>query len=417
MINNNFLNTFYSDVYSPESMKAFGGRLNYAQGGDLTEYKNGGTHEQNPNGGIPLMGNKRVEQGETRNGNYIYSDRLVIDDSIIKEFGLPKKAKGKTFAQYSKSINGKYTRENDAYEDKAKQQELDNLKTAHDSKLQSFFTDKASEEGMELDPNIDYKFAGGLLMAAPIVASGVNLAMTARNKPEAKEIDMFNTNTEFKPNLINRDQIKRDITSSEATAAYDLRNASGGNAGRYLANRVALNNQANTNLAQANLQSDMADSQEFARVEGLNFQQDSANKGREMQVTNWNDADKAAYQGALQDSIAGLGNNLGGLGTQLMRKDLTNQAYGLGRYATPNNSSLIQGPTSAAESMLDINTMGTPTSVPYNPTLGLEGNFKQFLQTNNTNITPESKAAFLKYLRDTGMVKEANEFEFLMSRI
>jgi len=41
-----------------------------------TIYQNGGTHEQNPLGGIPVGGNALVEEGEVRHKDYIFSNRL-----------------------------------------------------------------------------------------------------------------------------------------------------------------------------------------------------------------------------------------------------------------------------------------------------------------------------------------------------
>lgn len=42
----------------------------------ITEYKNGGTHEANTNGGIPIGNKGRVEEGEVRVGKYIFSNRF-----------------------------------------------------------------------------------------------------------------------------------------------------------------------------------------------------------------------------------------------------------------------------------------------------------------------------------------------------
>lgn len=93
-----------------------------AMGGNLTEYKNGGTHEQSPFGGIPIGQDALVEQGETRNKDFIYSDRLK-----------PKGSK-KSFATLSKEIESKYKgRENDAAANKAKQQALDELAQQQES--------------------------------------------------------------------------------------------------------------------------------------------------------------------------------------------------------------------------------------------------------------------------------------------
>ena len=71
----------------------------------LTEFDAGGSHEQNPLGGIPQGPNYNVEEGETKMGNYVYSDRLVVTPELIKAFNLPNNIKGKTFADASKKMN------------------------------------------------------------------------------------------------------------------------------------------------------------------------------------------------------------------------------------------------------------------------------------------------------------------------
>lgn len=58
----------------------------FATGGELTNtFNNGGTHEQNPNGGIPQGVDNEgtpnlVEQGELKYKDYIFSDRLKVDN-------------------------------------------------------------------------------------------------------------------------------------------------------------------------------------------------------------------------------------------------------------------------------------------------------------------------------------------------
>ena len=100
-----------------------------ANGGDLTQYMNGGTHEENPNGGIPVGQGALVEEGETRNKDFIYSDRLK-----------PKGSK-KTFADLSKVIEAKYKgRERDTAANKAKQQALDTLAQEQESLKESQLT-------------------------------------------------------------------------------------------------------------------------------------------------------------------------------------------------------------------------------------------------------------------------------------
>lgn len=76
----------------------------------VTEFNTGGTHEENPNGGIPQgvapdgLPNL-VEQGEVKlssitgkDNNYILSNRLVIEEDVADEFGIDRKYVGETFA-------------------------------------------------------------------------------------------------------------------------------------------------------------------------------------------------------------------------------------------------------------------------------------------------------------------------------
>lgn len=77
----------------------------------LREFTGGGTHEQNPNGGIPVgvdnEGNQNlVEQGETMADNYIFSDRLKPEkpEDLVK-FNLPSSFVGMTYATISKKLN------------------------------------------------------------------------------------------------------------------------------------------------------------------------------------------------------------------------------------------------------------------------------------------------------------------------
>lgn len=57
--------------------KANGGALKAVENNpNITVYDNGGSHSQNKFGGIPIGDKGKVEQGEIRWGNYIFSDRL-----------------------------------------------------------------------------------------------------------------------------------------------------------------------------------------------------------------------------------------------------------------------------------------------------------------------------------------------------
>lgn len=110
----------------------------YAQGGDLTQFNEGGLHHQNPLGGIPLGTSNdgktnMVEQGETKNGNYIYSNRLSVSSDLAKQMFLPNYIKNKSFADASKSINDKFKDRNDTHSNATKKELLDRLTQAQEN--------------------------------------------------------------------------------------------------------------------------------------------------------------------------------------------------------------------------------------------------------------------------------------------
>jgi len=96
----------------------YGGR-SFAAGGampmeQLTEFNEGGRHEENSLGGIPQGMNpdgqmNLVEEGETKFDaeNYIYSDTLKVDKELAEAFNLSPKMVGKTFADASKMAGRK----------------------------------------------------------------------------------------------------------------------------------------------------------------------------------------------------------------------------------------------------------------------------------------------------------------------
>lgn len=97
----------------------YGGSMN---GMDLPTnmqyYENGGTHEENPNGGIQVgqdqQGNPNlVEEGEFRYGDYVFSDRIEVDPDVLSMYNIAssksnKKSKNKpSYADMAKKYADK----------------------------------------------------------------------------------------------------------------------------------------------------------------------------------------------------------------------------------------------------------------------------------------------------------------------
>ena len=92
---------------------AFGGELG-TNGTDWTNgvtiFGEGGTHEENPNQGIPQGVDQNgvpnlVEEGEVKYQDYIFSNRLKADKEILEMVGLPNKYKGKKYSDLAEKAS------------------------------------------------------------------------------------------------------------------------------------------------------------------------------------------------------------------------------------------------------------------------------------------------------------------------
>ena len=91
---------------------ALGGDMQ-SNGGDfsdgLTEVNAGGTHEENPNGGVPMgvapdNQPNLVEEGETIYNDYVYSNRIKPDKEALKKFHIYGSGGKMTYADLSKKL-------------------------------------------------------------------------------------------------------------------------------------------------------------------------------------------------------------------------------------------------------------------------------------------------------------------------
>jgi len=105
----------------------------YAQGGDLTQFNQGGLHSQNPLGGVPIGNNNSVEQGETKQDNFIYSNRIFLDGDIVSRYNLPKSLAGKSVADATKYIDNKFKGRNDKISQSTKNLMLSKIAEAQES--------------------------------------------------------------------------------------------------------------------------------------------------------------------------------------------------------------------------------------------------------------------------------------------
>ena len=112
--------------------------VEFAEGG-YTEFNAGGTHEENPNNGVQFGVNPetqepmKAEEGEVKVGDYIFSNRIKPDKSILKVLGLPQKGE-LSYADIAKDLKKKLDkRPNDEIMKKYYDQNIEKLKSAQES--------------------------------------------------------------------------------------------------------------------------------------------------------------------------------------------------------------------------------------------------------------------------------------------
>ena len=112
------LDNMYEDLYG--NIAAYGGNLNMdipnyqTHGGDFSngiiKINEGGTHEENPNGGV-LMGvdsqgvPNLVEEGEVIYNDYVFSNRLTPSNDLLKKVKLPKKYERKSYSYIAEDLS------------------------------------------------------------------------------------------------------------------------------------------------------------------------------------------------------------------------------------------------------------------------------------------------------------------------
>lgn len=159
-INNSAGNKIYPDSLG-SNIYAKGGQLETVNPNeDLIRIESGGTHEENPIGGVPMGTDAEgtmntVEQGETVLKDFVYSNRIKLPEDIDlkSEYNLPNALKGKTFAKASEIINNKFKEREDKVSLETKQVFLDRLASLQEELKQAEKDAEMIANG--IDPNIE----------------------------------------------------------------------------------------------------------------------------------------------------------------------------------------------------------------------------------------------------------------------
>lgn len=141
--------------------KADGGNLsthggNFSNG--LTFIDNGGTHEENPNEGVQMGIDSKgtpnlVEEGEVKFNNYIFSNRLYPNDTLLEEYNLPKSYNNKTFAYIAEKLSKEsHERPNDPISQRGLMSSMLKLQSAQETLKQDAASKEAKNKFNKLSP-------------------------------------------------------------------------------------------------------------------------------------------------------------------------------------------------------------------------------------------------------------------------
>lgn len=149
---------------------AKGGTKPQSSSTNLTRFEGGGTHEQNPIGGIPIGQNpetgqlQTAEEGETMakigNDDFIFSNKYFLSKNDLDTYNLPKNLAGLTMSDASNKISELYKEREGAISDKTKREFLERIAEAQE-------TQKAEEEAkmneiMQMNADAGYMDSEGL---------------------------------------------------------------------------------------------------------------------------------------------------------------------------------------------------------------------------------------------------------------
>jgi hypothetical protein len=282
-----------------------------------------------------------------------------MNNSTLKyDFGLPNKLSGKTFAEASKAIEKTFKNRMSVIDLRTKDEFMSRLKDAQEKQREELDMsssnemapggwDNSTDYTSELD-NVDTggsalsttwfgrtfgnnsKFGewigeegnqesvlGGIGLAASALAPMISNRRAMKDLKVPTKVEAYTMDeNQYQPQLVNRQQLLRNAAEQAATQRFFIGQA-GGNATQQSALMANLN--ANRLISTGNLmlQSDLADAQEKARIQGLKANIQSYNLQQQQRADEINEQNLAAYYNTLTAYKQASGANIATVGQSL----------------------------------------------------------------------------------------------------
>jgi len=159
---------------------------------------------------------------------------------------------------------------------------------------------------------------GGLGLATSVIAPSIANKNMMDNMSAPENVNSYAINQGIlQENLVNRQQIERNLADQSATARHASANTAGGDAGALMNTFTGINSGSATALANVLLQADMADQAEKARVQQGQLGIEQYNSQQKARTDEINAANIAAYNDAMSMYSLAQGQNWGNLGQSL----------------------------------------------------------------------------------------------------
>lgn len=328
----------------------------FAEGGDLNSFENGGSHEENPLGGIPQGADTEgkqnlVEEGETRSGDYIYSDRVRVTPDLISEFNLPKQTLGKTMAEASKFINEETKeRPNDPISIKGRDSQLERLKMASEKTKAVQGDENSFANGGDLEnkkPNWFQRNKDELLPSALRLAPvlGNYAMMTNLEKPERTGLARM-TSAAGTAKHIDREAYMSPIIDQRESIIRGAANYAGGNAAAARAGILASNIGMSKAMGEAGTKADMYNIEQDFRAASSKDRAAMANLQQSNLEEDINARNLGAYESQKSALTSSLFSSMGAIGKEMLQGKAIGAAYGYtptGKYIKKDKNTKATG--------------------------------------------------------------------------
>lgn len=329
---------------------AFGGELG-TNGTDWTNGVNifgvGGSHEENPNQGIPQGMDEQgipnlVEEGEVKFNDYIFSNRIKADKSILNMVGLPKSYKGKPYSKLAEKASAESKeRPNDPISKTGLQDAMIKLQAAQEFQREEKEGRKFAKGGRlyedgsflaDLDNDMLDTYSEGMqaireggagqkealptwMRYAPAVGGAIGAlatSLTSVDKPNFSDADSIQAarrtvsytpltqKLAYKP--FDRDFYTNKLNAQSGATRRALANASGGNRGALMAGLIGADYNAQNQMGDLFRQAEEYNQNQRERVQTFNRGTDQANSQMGMQASMAN-ADSSLRAGQMAASL------------------------------------------------------------------------------------------------------------------